>query len=203
MIGGRDRRTLVIAVCVSGSAWLLLRGLPDAVTSLNRLEDQAAIRADLLGRSSARVARLPHLSDSLAALSQVAEALPRLLLGGGDPAAARNDLMRSVREATEGRPITFVGFSPSELDESAGPLSRTGIVAEVQSDFRGLLELVRALDEDPAVGVDVVEMRSEDPDNDLRMEVLSATIGVFGWFLPATSTTEAAAADSVLQAGET
>ena len=92
-MSGRDRRALFAGGIVILFAWLGLRTVPQSFADLRRREADVMQRAELLMRAQQRVANLSMLSDTVEGLTIIAEALPRLLLRGGDASTAIVDLI--------------------------------------------------------------------------------------------------------------
>ncbi len=181
----RDRRALVAGCAVIATAWLLVRGLPDAARMIAQAEDETVQRAALLARMRDRVHRLPSIDDSLRVLDEVAVALPHMLLVGGDRETAAVDLMRRIRDSLAHPEAKIIGFEPLDVTETSGPLTLASIRVDLETDFRGLLELLGAIEADPALEIESLDATAAAPHGrDDRPEILTADIGISGWYRP-------------------
>lgn len=181
----RDARAVLTGLGVVLTAWLVLRGLPQAVASMRTREVALEQRADLLTRSRMRVARVADLDDSIRALNEVAATLPAVLLVGRESETAAVDLMRRMREVLGERPALLSGFERRSDSTASGPLVLTAVDATFETDFRELTEIVRLIESDPAIGIEAIEAAAVDPHAapDLP-ERLSVRLGVSGWYRP-------------------
>jgi hypothetical protein len=173
-------------VCLA--AWAALRGIPAAVSAVESREAITAQRSELLVRSRQRLARFGALDDSIAALEGMADALPRLLLVGADPATASVDLMRRLRGPLSSMPLTFVEFGAHRAPEFAGPLSMASVSLTIEGDYRGILGLIEHVERDSALAVESLEVVALEPDGEaVVIERLRATLVVSGWHRPEAS----------------
>ena len=181
----RDRRALVWGGAIASLAWLILRGAPAALGSLRAAEEEAGQRAEFLERAQDRVEDLSTLSDSIDELSAFAEDLPLRLLAGPDSATATADLMRRVRDALAAAPARLQGFEPLVSRGASEALGEVSIVVDMESDFRGLTDVLSILEADPGLQVLSVSVSAPHADEAERaIEILSIEIGVSGWYRP-------------------
>lgn len=184
---GRDLRAVVVGGLFVATAWTALRGIPGGMAFLERLEESTEQRAEVVERGYDRLAELPRLSDSLGRLQEAADGLPRMLLAGGDADAASLDLVSRVRSTMEEYPVTLEGFEDREQSEVRGPLSLAAVTVTFESDFRGVLETLHALEADSAIAVDSMHVEDQRPHaSESDLEVLAASVVVSGWFASGT-----------------
>jgi hypothetical protein len=164
-------------------AWLMLRGVPWARATVDQITVEVEQQAMLLERSRHETSSLAALSDSITTLEETAGQLDRLLLTGTDAQTARFDLTRRVALVLSRSP-GWVADTTEEPDSVvAGPLARASVRTVLETDVVGLMEMVRNLELDPSLSVDLVSVDAEDPDVDqAHIERLHVTLLISGWF---------------------
>lgn len=179
----RDRKALLVGGSVVALSWLSLRAAPAAVLEIRRAEAELAQRADLVVRARERVDALGPLADSIAALESVAEALPKLLLAGGDLETASVDLMRRVGEIVE-RHARFESFDERAAGIRSGPLQMLTLRVRVETDLTGLVGFLEDVAGDSALSVEALQVSIRDPHAPAqRIERLTAMLRIGGWYL--------------------
>jgi hypothetical protein len=182
----RDVRALTVGGVVVAVAWLGLRGVPGGSAAWRQSEARLAQQAELVARARDRVQNLDALGDSIRAMSAVADALPRLLLLGGDAGTASVDLMGRIRELTSAAPVRLTGFEPNSAGARSGPLTSAAVTVLLESDLQGLVTVLDRIDVDSVLAVEALDVNAVDPQADSgRYERLTAAIRVSGWFRPA------------------
>lgn len=180
----RDARALVIGALTVMAAVLVLRVIPGLVRSLRQQEETVLQEAGLLARARHRVGSLRRLEDSVAAFSEVGDALPAMLLSGGDAETASVDLMRRLRALLPSDHVVVVGFEPRRDLDTSGPLALTSVTLTAESDLRGVLAVLADIEEDAALAVEQLSVQGLDADSVTLRERLRAGIEVSGWYRP-------------------
>jgi hypothetical protein len=191
----RDARASLLGGIVLLSAWLTLRGIPDALTGLRRQEESVAQRAELLARAHSRIESLAELDDSIRTLDAVAEALPGMILMGSDPETASADLMRRLRDLLGRERVSLHGFEPQRDTTRSGPLRLAALTMSFETDFVELLDLIDRIGSDSALVVEALRVRAADPHADAtEAERLAVELGVSAWYKPLSDETDRSAA---------
>jgi hypothetical protein len=141
-------------------------------------------RAQLLSRAQARLALLPQLDDSIRALTAVADSLPGMLLAARDPGTAQVDLMTRIRSTIDSsRVARLQGFEPADAAESLGPLTRASVVVIMESDFKGTIDALQSLEQNPALSIESLEVTAREPHSgQTSVEFLFVRVAVSAWF---------------------
>ncbi len=138
----RDRRALALGSAVLLAAWLGLRGLPLLYADWNSTRDRIRARRLLLAETGRAIKALPRMEDSASVLTARVAALAPRILSGSTSAAALEDLsgrLGTLAGLGHGRVSRFEGV-PDSL--AAGPLRRVTASVELETDFRGVAELL-------------------------------------------------------------
>lgn len=181
----RDRRALILGAVVLGLGWLLLRGIPAGFSAVRGVEESVDRSGQELFQARRRVAEMPTLRDSVDAAVSVGDALPHVLLVGGDASTASLDLVRRIRAALAGPPTGGVRFDDGQRTQRSGPLSLAEVTVRLETDFQGLLEVTEALESDSALALETVDAAALSPHAPAaaeRPEALAVELVVSGWF---------------------
>jgi len=167
------------------AAVLGLRVVPWAVSRAVTAHRGLRERAALLARARAELDALPRLRDSAAVLTRALVALAPRLLDGANDVEASADLAARLNHAAAHAPARLDRLDPLPDSATAGRLARTRARAALETDVRGLVALLRALDaSDGLLGIEQLDVRSADPAApERRPEILRVELVVVGWFL--------------------
>jgi hypothetical protein len=183
----RDRRALVVGAVLVAAAVLMLRVLPWGVRHATNAYDRLRERTTLLVRTREEMAALPTLRDSAAALSQALVALAPQLLLGSTAAEASADLAGRMNVAASRAPAKLERLDALPDTSSDGRLGRVRVHAAVETDVRGLVALLRAIDAGPEL-LHLEELRVESPQAggpERGPETLRVEVTVSGWYVRA------------------
>ena len=181
----RDRRALLVGGIAVVAAVLGLRVLPWAVRRVTTAHAVLRERATLLARTRDEMATLPELRDSAAVLSQALVALAPQVLSGSTAAEAGADLSGRMNLAASRAPAKVERIDP--LPDSSGDerLGRVRVHAALETDVRGLIALIRAIDTgDEVLKLDELRVEAPEPGTVQRgPEILKVEITVSGWYI--------------------
>jgi len=191
----RDRRALLLGGLLVASAVLALRVLPSSVRHVSGAYALLRERVTLLARTFDEMASLPVLRDSAAVLSQALVALAPQVLSGSTAAEASADLVARMNLAASRAPAKIGRLDPVPDSSADGRLGRVRVQAALETDVRGLIALIRAIDGgDEVLRLDELHVEAPDPGAVSRgPEILKVEITVSGWYIkprvPETRTT--------------
>ncbi len=181
----RDRRALLMGGIAIAVAVLGLRVLPWAVRLVTEAHAVLRERATLLARTREETASLPTLRDSAAVLSQALVALAPQVLSGSSPAEAGADLSGRMNLAASRAPAKVERLDPLPDSSGDGRLGRVRVHAALETDVRGLIALIRAIDAgDEVLKLDELRVEAREPGTVERgPEILKVEITVSGWYI--------------------
>jgi len=181
----RDRRALLFGGVVVAAAVLSLRVLPSLIRHASGAYAQLHERAALLARTREEMASLPTLRDSAATLSQALVRLAPQLLSGSTAAEAGSDLSGRMNLAAARAPARVERLDPVSDSAGNGRLGRVRIRAAVETDVRGLVALIRAIDSgDEVLRLEELHVEAPDPAAVNRgPEILKVEVTVSGWYV--------------------
>ena len=181
----RDRRALLVGGIAIGGAVLGLRVLPWTVQRVTAAQAVLRERATLLARTREEMASLPRLRDSANVLSQALLALAPQVLSGSTPAEAGADLSGRMNLAASRAPAKVARLDPLPDSSGAGRLGRVRVHAALETDVRGLIALIRAIDGgDEVLKLDELHVESPEPGTVQRgPEILKVEVTVSGWYI--------------------
>ncbi len=181
----RDRRALVVGGIAIAGAVLGLRVVPWAVRRLTAAHAVLRERATLLARTGEEMASLPRLRDSANVLSQALLRLAPQVLSGSTPAEAGADLSGRMNLAASRAPAKVERLDPLPDSSGDGRLGRVRVHAEIETDIRGLIALMRAIDTgDEVLNLDELRVEAPEPGTLPRgPEILRVEITVSGWYI--------------------
>jgi len=191
----RDRRALLLGGVAIASAVLGLRVLPWAVRRATQAHAVLRERTTLLARTREEMASLPTLRDSAAVLSQALLALAPQVLSGATPAEAGADLSGRMNLAASRAPAKVERLDPLPDSSGDGRLGRVRVHAALETDVRGLIALIRAIDMgDEVLTLDELRVEAPEPGTMQRgPEILKVEITVSGWYIRPRATEKHAA----------
>jgi hypothetical protein len=183
----RDRRALVLGGIAIAGAILGLRVLPWVVRRVTETHAVLRERATLLARTREEMASLPRLRDSAAVLSQALVALAPQVLSGSTSAEAGADLSGRMNLATSRAPAKVERLDPLPDSSGEGRLGRVRVHAALETDVRGLIALIRAIDTgNEVLKLDELRVEAREPGTVLRgPEILKVELTVSGWYIKA------------------
>ncbi len=181
----RDRRALVIGGLVIAGAVIVLRVLPWGVRTVSGAHALLHERAALLARTREEMTSLPTLRDSAAVLSQALVALAPQILSGSTAVEASADLAGRINLAASRAPARVERVDPLPDLIATGRLGRVRVHAALETDVRGLIALIRAVDAgDEVLKLDELHVEAPDPGGTARgPEILKVEITVSGWYI--------------------
>jgi len=181
----RDRRALVIGAAVIGTAVLGLRVVPWAVRRAVTTRAELREQAGLLARGREEITAAPLLRDSAAVLMRALVGLAPQLLGGGTAAEASADLSARVNLAASHAPAKLERVEGLADSAAAGRLGQARVRAVLETDVRGLVAFLRAIEVgDLVLAVEDLSVVVPDPGSTDRVpEVLKVEVTVTGWYL--------------------
>lgn len=181
----RDRRALVIGGGVVLAAVVLLRVLPATLRNVRDARAMLRERASLLARTRNEMASLPKLRDSAAVLSQALVALAPYLLSGSIEAEAAADMSGRVNIIASRAPAKIERLDPIQDTSGIGRLGRVRLQAALETDVRGLVAVLKAIDTGDEVLL-LEELHVEAPRAggvEPGPEILKIEITVSGWYI--------------------
>jgi hypothetical protein len=181
----RDRRALILGGIVIAAAVLGLRVVPAGIRRATAAHALLRERAGLLARTRAELASLPGLRDSAAVLTRALVALAPQVLSGSTPAEASADLSGRMNLAASRAPARVDRLDPLADSSGAGRLGRARVRAALQTDVRGLVAFIRAIDAgDEVLKLDELRIEAPEPGApDRGPEVLRVEVTVSGWYI--------------------
>ena len=181
----RDRRALLVGGTAIALAVLGLRVLPWAARRVTEAHAVLRERATLLARTREEMAALPRLRDSAAVLSQALIALAPQVLSGSTPTEAGADLSGRMNLAASRAPARIERIDPLPDSSGDGRLGRVRVHASLETDVRGLVALLRAVDAgDEVLKLDELRVQAPEPGSAKRgPEILKIEITVSGWYI--------------------
>ncbi len=181
----RDRRALLVGGIAIAGAVFGLRVLPLAVRRMTAAHAMLRERATLLARTREEMASLPELRDSAAVLSQALVALAPQVISGSTPAEAGADLSGRMNLAASRAPAKVERLDQLPDSSGDGRLGRVRVHATLETDVRGLIALIRAIDAgDEVLKLDELRVEAPEPGTVARgPEILKVEITVSGWYI--------------------
>jgi hypothetical protein len=142
----RDRRAVTLGVAVLGAAFALAFGVRPALASLAARRDAAAQAQELLDRERALLTEAPTLPAQIAtrraALAQRATRVVR----SDQPETAALTLATRLRSVAREAEVRLLDVSDAPADTLPGALTIARVTIRGESDVRGLLRFVRAVE---------------------------------------------------------
>jgi len=181
----RDRRALLLGGLAVGLAVLGLRVLPWLIRRGSMAYSQLEEHATLLARTRDELATLSELRDSTAVLTRALVALAPQVLSGSTAAEAGADLSGRINLAASRAPARVERLEAMPDSSSDGRLGRARVHAAFETDVRGVVAFLRAIDAGEGV-LTLDELRVVTPDPgapDRGPEILKIEVTVSGWYI--------------------
>jgi hypothetical protein len=181
----RDRRALILGAVAVTAAVLLLRVLPWMVRKGIAGHAELKERVALLARTREELGALPDLRDSTAVLTQALLSLAPQVLSGSTPAEAGADLTGRINLAAARAPAKVERLDVLPDTNEAGRLGRARVHAVIETDVRGLVNFLRALESgEGALTTEELRVLAPDPGSPERVpEILKVEVSVSGWYI--------------------
>ena len=181
----RDRRTLVLGVCIISLLVFGARGLPALrAWEANRLAE-ARTAAEQLARLRAGRSMLPELRASLRAARERLASLDSTLLSGANPPAIAARLASMLEDFADENAVRITALQLRSDSLTKGQLARVAVRLTGITDVAGLAGLLRAVEGDatPLVVEELSVSQGEPaaPETKpemLRLDVLVGAIGL-------------------------
>ena len=181
----RDRRALIIGGGAVLGAVVALRVLPVVVRSVSDKRAMLRERATMLARVHGELSSLPELRDSAAMLSQALIALAPHLLSGSTGTEAGADLSGRMNLIASRAPAKVERVDPVRDSIQNGRLGRVRLHAALETDVRGLVALLKAID----VGEEILLLEELHVDAlqpggvERGPEILKVEVTVSAWYI--------------------
>jgi type II secretory pathway component PulM len=181
----RDRRALLAGGLVLGLAFVVLRLGPWMWRSATEQRTGLEARTAILERMRAEVRGAARLEDSGMVVKGRLAALAPKLLAGGTASEATADLAGRLDAAAARHRVRVSRTDPVHDTATRRLIRQVALRAELESDSRGLFELLHAVTREPAILlIDSLRIVVTDPfvpSN--RPELLRTNLRLSGWFL--------------------
>jgi hypothetical protein len=176
--------------CVVAASVIVLRVIPLGVESTRAAHALLSERAVLLARTRDELAALPKLRDSAAILTQALVALAPQVLSGSTPAEAGADLSGRMNLAASRAPARVDRLDPVPDSSGTGRLGRARVRVAFETDVRGLVAFLRAIDAaDEVLTLDELHIEAPEPGApDRGPELLKVEVTISGWYIRARET---------------
>jgi hypothetical protein len=181
---------LLVGGLVVVAAVLALRVLPSGLRRATAAHALLSERALLLARSREELASLPKLRDSAAILTRALVALAPHVLSGFTPVEAGADLSGRMSLAASRAPARVDRMDPLPDSSGAGRLGRVRVHSSFETDVRGLVAFLRAIDAgDEVLTLEELHIEAPEPGApDRGPEILRVEVTISGWYIRARET---------------
>ena len=181
----RDRRAMAVGAAVIGAGLLFGRLAPMGLRHWRAAQGELADRTALLAREQGDLGRINSLEDSAKSIEARFVGLAPQLLSGSSDAEGIADLEGRINLAAGRHRTRVVAMNQVADSEQVARLRGARVTVQVESDWGGLIEFLRALDDDPAaLRVTALSVSAADPtSSSAHPEVLRADLQVSGWYL--------------------
>jgi type II secretion system (T2SS) protein M len=181
----RDRRAVLLGLACVAAAVVALRLAPAAASRVGSARERLDARTELLARMQSDLRDAARLQDSAEVVRHRIAGLAGQLLSPGTEAEAVASLGTLVSMAAERCDVRLSRTEAVADSARAGPARRISVRAALESDTAGLLGLLGALADGPAVlTVGALSVASDPPSSPGAPELLHTEITVRGWYLP-------------------
>ncbi|HSU93718.1 MAG TPA: type II secretion system protein GspM [Gemmatimonadaceae bacterium] len=148
---GRDRRALVIGVCVTLIVLVGRNALPALFTWRRAAREAASRNEEKLDRAKLSLRRAAQVQDSLKSRSIRVVALAPALLGGGSPATASATLAGIVSGAAARSNVRIGALQLSADTATRGVFTRVSVHGDATGDIAGITAMLGALEGGPTL----------------------------------------------------
>ena len=181
----RDRRALLVGGATVLAAVMASRVAPWGIGRAVAAEQDLRERASLLARARADLADAPLLRDSAGVLTRAVVGLAPTLLSGDTPVEALADLAGRLTLAASRNQVTLERTDQLADSLAAGRLRRVRVRTALESDIRGVMGFLRAIElGDAVLSIEDVRIVAADPNSGEQVpEILRVEVTVTGWFL--------------------
>ena len=181
----RDRRALLFGGAMVLAAVVALRVAPWGIARAVAAEGELRERATLLARARADLADAPLLRDSAGVLTRAVIGLAPRLLSGDTPTEALADLSGRLTLAASRSQAKLERTDQLADSTAAGRLRRVRVRTALESDIRGVMGFLRAVElGDAVLSIEEARIVAADPGSGEQLpEILRAEVTVTGWFL--------------------
>ncbi len=181
----RDRRALIVGGATVLTAVLAFRVLPWCIGRVLAEERDLREKRILLVRARADLADAPLLRDSAGVLTRAVVGLAPKLLSGDMPAEALSDLSGRLNLAASRNQAKLERTDQLADSMAAGRLRRIRVRTALESDIRGVMGFLRAIEgSDAVLSIEDIRIVAADPGSGEQVpEVLRVEVTVTGWFL--------------------
>jgi len=181
----RDRRALLVGAATVLAAVLASRVAPWGIGRAVAAERDLHERASLLARARADLADAPLLRDSAGVLTRAVVGLAPKLLSGDTPVEALADLSSRLTLAASRNQVKLERTDQLTDSMAAGRLRRVRVRTALESDIRGVMGFLRAIElGDAVLSIEEARIVAADPSSGEQVpEILRVEVTVTGWFL--------------------
>ena len=181
----RDRRALLFGGAMVLAAVVALRVAPWGIARAVAAEGELRERATLLARARADLADAPLLRDSAGVLTRAVIGLAPRLLSGDTPTEALADLSGRLTLAASRSQAKLERTDQLADSTAAGRLRRVRVRTALESDIRGVVGFLRAIElGDAVLSIEDARILAADPTSGEQVpEILRVEVTVTGWFL--------------------
>jgi hypothetical protein len=149
-LGARDRRAITLGATVLVSAFALVYGVRPALAAFGARRDAAAQAQELLDRERALIAEAPTFPAQIAARRAALAQRAARAVRSDQPETAALTLATRIRTVARGAEVRILESSEAPVDSLAGGLALARVTVRGESDVRGLLRFIRALEGEQA-----------------------------------------------------
>jgi len=184
-VTARERRVVILGASAVAFTVLGLRVLPWSVRRIRDADGEVRQAALLVARGRAELASAAAVEDSGVTLAHALATMAPRLLSGTTAAEAGADLSNDLTLFATRHSVLVQRIEQGAESSVAGRLGRVTLRVEVESDLRGITELLVALARAPAaIVVDDIRLVARDPaSGDDRPETLTGELQIAGWYL--------------------
>lgn len=185
----RDRRALLVGAAIVGAALLFGRLVPVVARHWRAGAAELADRTALLERERSDLGSIGSLEDSAKVIETRFVALAPDLLTGSTDAEGVADLEARVNLAASRHRARVIRMDQLPDSGVVARLRRVRVTVQIESDWGGVVEFLRGLDDDPAaLSIGALSLSAADPlSSSARPEILRADLELSAWYLQAGS----------------
>jgi type II secretion system (T2SS) protein M len=175
----------VVGGSVVAGAVLLLRVAPWAFKTAEAATAGLQERTVMLAHARSDLADASLLRDSAGVLTRAVVSLAPKLLSGDTPVEALADLSGRLTIAASRNQVKLERTDQLSDSTASGRLRRVHVRAALESDIRGVMGFLRAIElGDAVLSIEDVRILAADPgSSEQTPEILHVEVTVTGWFL--------------------